>query len=315
MSDFFRNLSWRNNIVYIAFIFVFIFFSIYLSDAGFLTAGNLMSIARQTAMITIMAVAMTFVISTGEIDLSVGSTAALSAMTTALTLQAGMGIVAAAIVGLATGFIIGAINGLLVSRVLIPSFLVTLAMMEVGRGIAMWITGTAPVPILHDSYIFLFGSGDILGIPVLLIWTVIIAVIGFILLNKTPFGRQTLATGGNEKAALFTGIKTARIKLTVFIFTGTMAGLAGMLYAGRLEAGRYTFGQGDELSVITAVILGGTSLAGGVGTVIGTVIGSIMIGTINNGLILMGLDVSQQMIVLGIILILAVTFGKKSKSS
>ncbi|MFB4472938.1 ABC transporter permease [Virgibacillus sp. SK37] len=314
VSDFFRNLSWRDNIVYIAFIFVFIFFAISLSDAGFLTAGNLMSIARQTAMITIMAVAMTFVISTGEIDLSVGSTAALSAMTTALTLQAGMGMIAAIIVGLGTGLIIGAINGLLVSRVLIPSFLVTLAMMEIGRGLAMWITGTAPVPILHDTYIFLFGSGEVLGIPVLLIWTIIIAIIGFILLNKTPFGRQTLATGGNEKAALFTGIKTRRIKLSVFIFSGLMAGLAGMLYAGRLEAGRYTFGEGDELSVIAAVILGGTSLFGGVGTVVGTVIGSIMIGTINNGLILMGLEVSQQMFVLGVIIILAVAFGKKSKA-
>lgn len=311
-SNLIKDMNWRNNIVYIAFVFVVIFFSIFLSDAGFFTTGNLLNIARQTAMITVMAVAMTFVISTGEIDLSVGSTAALSAMTTALTLQAGFGVFAAALVGLGTGFIIGLINGLLVSKVLIPSFLVTLAMMEVGRGLAMWITGTAPVPILNDNYLFLFGSGDFLGIPILLIWTVIIAVVGYILLNKTPYGRQTLATGGNENAALFTGIKIKRIKLSVFIFTGLMASFAGMLYAGRLEAGRYTFGEGDELSVIAAVILGGTSLFGGVGTVIGTVIGSIMIGTINNGLILMGLDVSQQMFVLGVILILAVSFGKKS---
>ncbi|QDI91933.1 ABC transporter permease [Salicibibacter halophilus] len=312
LSKKFKILDWRQNIVYIAFILIFILFAITLNDQGFLTIENLLNIVRQTTVITIMAVAMTFVISSGEIDLSVGSIAALSSLTAALALQSG-GLILGIIVGLGTGLLIGLINGLLVSKFLIPSFLVTLAMMEIGRGLAMWITDTAPVPILNESYLFLFGNGTIFGIPNLLIWVIFIATIGYTLYNKTIFGRQTLATGGNVNAAKYSGVKTSRIKLLVFMGSGMMAGLAGMLYAGRLQAGRFTFGEGDELSVIAAVILGGTSLFGGIGTVIGTVIGSIMIGTINNGLILMGLDVSQQMFVLGIILILAVAFGRKAK--
>lgn len=315
MLNSISKFDWRQYIVYIAFIIVLIYFSITLRDADFLSQGNILNIVRQTAMITIMAVAMTFVISSSEIDLSVGSIAALAAITTALTMQAGLGMLAAVLVGLATGLVIGLINGFLVTKIAIPSFLVTLAMMMIARGLAMWISATAPIPILNDTYIFLFGSGDVFGLPILLIWTVIIASIGHVVLRKTVFGRQTLATGGNETASVFSGINTNRIKMIVFMASGLMAALAGMLYAGRLQAGRFTFGDGDELSVIAAVILGGTSLFGGVGTVVGTVIGSIMIGTINNALILQGLDVSQQMVVQGIIIVLAVAFGRKKKKS
>lgn len=315
MSNLFKSFDWRQYIIYIAFILVLIYFSITLSNEGFLTTSNLMNIARQTAMISVMGVAMTFVIASKEIDLSVGSVAALSAIMTALTMQAGLGVIAAVIVGLGTGVIIGFINGYLVTKISIPSFLVTLAMMMIARGLAMWVSGTAPIPISSESYIFLFGSGDILGIPILLIWTLIIAFIGHFILRKTTFGRQTLATGGNETAATFSGIKTMKIKIAVFMASGMMAALAGMLYSGRLQAGRFTFGEGDELSVIAAVILGGTSLFGGVGTVVGTIIGSVMIGTINNALILQGLDVSQQQVIQGIIIILAVAFGRKKKKA
>ncbi|WP_082830381.1 ABC transporter permease [Aeribacillus pallidus] len=304
--------DWRNYIVYIAFIGVLIYFSVTLYDEGFLSTSNLLNIARQTAMISIMGVAMTFVISTGEIDLSVGSITALSSLTAALALQAGFGLIGGLAAGLGTGLLVGLVNGFLVTKIAIPSFLVTLGMMEAVKGLAMWITNTAPVPIVHSTFNYLFGSGDIGPIPILLIWTVVITVIGHILLKKTAFGRQTLATGGNEIAAKYTGIKTNRIKFIVFLISGLMAGFAGLLYAGRMHSGRFTFGEGDELSVIAAVILGGTSLFGGVGTVIGTVFGSIMIGTINNGLIIMGLDVSQQMIIKGLIIILAVAFGRKT---
>jgi len=176
----------------------------------------------------------------------------------------------------------------------------------------MWVTQTAPVPIINETYVYIFGSGNIGSVPVLLLWTLVIVAIGHVMLKKTAFGRRVLATGGNPVAARYSGVNVQRTKLYVLIGSGLMAGLAGMLYAGRMHAGRYTFGEGDELSVIAAVILGGTSLFGGVGTVIGTVIGSLMIGTINNGLIIMGLDVSQQNIVRGLIIILAVAFGRKS---
>ncbi|RFU60050.1 ABC transporter permease, partial [Bacillus sp. V59.32b] len=307
-----KTFDWRDYIVYIAFVGVIIYFSVSLFDEGFLSTSNLLNIVRQTAMISIMAVAMTFVISTGEIDLSVGSITALASLTTALALQAGFGLFGGLIVGLGTGILIGLVNGLLITKAAIPSFLVTLGMMGIVRGIAMWTTDTAPVPIIDQTFNFFFGSGDLGPIPILLIWTLIAAMIGHVLLRKTPFGRQTLATGGNESAAKFSGVKTGKIKLLVFMGTGLAAGFAGILYAGRMQAGRFTFGEGDELSVIAAVILGGTALAGGVGTVVGTVIGSLMIGTINNGLIIMGLDVSQQMIVRGLIIILAVALGRKA---
>lgn len=307
-----KKFDWRNYIVYIAFIGVLIYFSISLNEDGFLSTDNLLNIVRQTAMISIMGVAMTFVIAAKEIDLSVGSITALSSLTAALALQAGFGLVGGVVAGVGTGILVGLINGLLITKAGIPSFLVTLGTMGVISGAAMWVTNTAPVPIIDPTFNFIFGSGDIGPIPILLIWTLIATVIGHILLKKTAFGRQTLATGGNESAAKFSGVKTWKIKLMVFVGMGMMAGFAGILYAGRMHAGRFTFGEGDELSVIAAVILGGTALAGGVGTVIGTVIGSLMIGVINNGLIIMGLDVSQQMMIRGLIIILAVAFGKKA---
>lgn len=307
-----KKLDWRNYIVYLAFIGVIIYFSISLYDEGFVTADNFLNIVRQTAMISLMGLAMTFVISTGEIDLSVGSITALSSLTAALALQSGLGLIGGVVVGLATGLLVGLVNGLLVTKVAIPSFLVTLGTMGIVKGLAMWITDTAPVPIVNSTFNFLFGSGNVGPIPILLIWTLVFTIIAHILLRKTSFGRQTLATGGNESAARFSGVNTLKIKLLVFLGSGLMAGLAGLLYAGRMHAGRFTFGEGDELSVIAAVILGGTSLFGGVGTVIGTVIGSLMIGTINNGLIIMGLDVSEQMMIKGTIIILAVAFGRKS---
>ncbi|GGG03023.1 ABC transporter permease [Paenibacillus abyssi] len=313
-TSFLKDFNWRQYIVYIAFIGVLIYFSVTLFDEGFLTTNNILNIIRQTAIISIMGVAMTFVISAAEIDLSVGSIAALSSLTSAMALESGFGIFGAIVAGLGTGLLIGLVNGLLVTKVIIPSFLVTLGMMGVTKGLAMWVTNTAPVPIINETFVFLFGSGDIGNIPVLLFWTLAAVVIGHIVLRKTAFGRRTLATGGNQNAARFSGVNVSRTKLYVFLASGFAAGLAGMLYAGRMHSGRYTFGEGDELSVIAAVILGGTSLFGGVGTVIGTVIGSLMIGTINNGLIIMGLDVSQQMIVKGLIIILAVAFGRKAIS-
>jgi len=306
------SIDWRKYMVYIAFVVVFIFFAVTLQDQGFLTTNNLLNIIRQTAIIAIMAVAMTFVIGAAQIDLSIGSIAALSALICALSLQAGIPIIFSSLIGLSTGVVIGLINGLLVTRLSIPSFLVTLGMMIIISGVAMWITHTAPVPILNDTYNFLFGGGSIGGIPILFFWMLVIAVIGHVILKKAPFGRKTLATGGNENAARFTGININRVKLLVMTASGAAAALAGMLYAGRMSSGRYTFGEGDEMSVIAAVILGGTSLFGGTATVIGSVIGSLMIGMINNGLIIMGLDVSQQNVVKGLIIILAVAFSKKA---
>jgi ribose transport system permease protein len=304
--------DWRQYVIYAGFVVIFIFFSIALNDKGFLDANNLLNIVRQTAMIAIMAVGMTFVLSAGEIDLSVGSIAGLTSVTTALAIS-NFGLIGGVFGGLLTGIVLGLANGLLTTRVGIPSFLVTLAMMGISRGTAMWVSNTAAIPILDKTYYFTFGSGNIGPVPVLLIWALIAAVIGHIVLRKTSFGRKMLATGGSETAARFTGIKTRDIKMQVLIISSLTAAFAGMLYAGRLRSGRFQLGEGDELSVIAAAVLGGTSLFGGFGSVVGSIMGALMIGLINNGLILMGLEFSQQLIARGVIILLAVTVARSRK--
>ncbi|MDG1117437.1 MAG: ABC transporter permease [Flavimaricola sp.] len=302
--------DWRQNIIYIGFAVIFLVFALTLNDKGFLNPNNLLNIVRQTAMIAVMAIAMTFVLSAGEIDLSVGAVAGLATVTVAMAISVA-GPVGGVIAGLATGIAVGCFNGWLTTRIGIPSFLTTLAMMGIAKGVAMWLSDTAAVPILSPGYSWLFGGGSIGPIPVLLFWMLILGALGQIVLRRTGFGRRVLATGGGEQAARFSGIDTAQIKFRVLVLSSTAAAIAGMLYAGRLQSGRFQLGEGDELSVIAAAVLGGTSLFGGKGTVIGTIVGAMMIGLINNGLILMGLEFSQQLIARGGIIILAVALSQK----
>jgi ribose transport system permease protein len=310
LGDRLRAVDWPRYVIYIGFVVVFALFAVLLGDSGFLSGNNLLNIFRQTATITVMAVAVTFVISAAEIDLSVGSVAGLSSVVAAMTV-AQFGLVAGVLAGLGVGVVVGVINGGLVTLLNIPSFLVTLGMLGIAVGVAQWITASAPQPILNDTFNFAFGGGNLGPIPVLLLWTAVFVVVGAVVLGKTAFGRQVLATGGNRIAADFSGINTARIKFWVLLGSSVAASVAGMLYAGRLESGRFQWGAGDELSVIAAVILGGTSLFGGRGTVVGTLFGALLIGLINNGLILAGLDVSQQQIVRGAIIILAVALARR----
>jgi len=307
-KNFINKIGAQYLIVYVAFVLIFVFFTLYLGST-FISLQNILNITRQTAMISIMAIAMTFVISSGVIDLSVGSIAAMSAMIAAIVLRETNNIFLALVCGLSMGALVGGINGVLITKANIPAFLTTLGMMGIVRGFAMWVTNTAAVPILNHNFNFIFGTGNLFGIPVLLYWTVLFGVIGYILFNKIPFGRHVLATGGNETAARFSGINTNRIKIMVMVMSGTFAAFAGILYAGRMQAGRFTFGQGDELSVIAAVIIGGTSMAGGTGAIIGAITGSLLMGMINNGLVLAGLTVAQQTIIRGIIIILATAIG------
>ncbi|WP_285244704.1 ABC transporter permease [Pseudarthrobacter sp. fls2-241-R2A-127] len=305
-----KELDWRRYVIYIGFVVVFLFFAVLLRDQGFLSPNNLLNIFRQTATITVIAVGMTYVIACAEIDLSVGSVAGLSSVCTAMALSQ-WGLVPGILAGLAVGLVVGSINGALVSLLGIPSFLVTLGMLGIAVGVAQWITASAPQPILNDTFNTLFGSGNFGPVPGLVVWSAIFVAIGAVVLNRTRFGRQVLATGGNRNAAEFTGINTKRIKFQVLLISGMVASVAGMLYAGRLQSGRFQWGSGDELSAIAAVILGGTSLFGGFGSIIGTLFGALLIGLINNGLILAGLDSSQQQVVRGAIIILAVALARK----
>lgn len=305
-----KRFEWRQNIIYIGFAAVFILFAVMLQDSGFSNPNNLLNIFRQTATISIMAVAMTYVIAAAEIDLSIGSVAGLSAVVTAMTIGS-YGLIPGILAGLAVGAVSGAISGGLVAWLKVPSFLVTLGMLGLVVGVARWITASAPVPIADQTFITIFGGGDLGPIPGLLVWVAVAVSIGAIVMNKTKFGRHVRATGGNLVAAGYTGVKTAKVKFMVLLISGVMASFAGMLYAGRLQSGRFQWGTGDELSVIAAVILGGTSLFGGRGQVVGSLFGALFIGLINNGLILAGLDVSQQQVVRGAIIILAVALSRK----
>jgi len=306
--------NWRQNIIYIGFVGIFIFFAITLGHKGFLDTNNLLNIVRQTAPIAIMAVAMTYVLAAGEIDLSIGAVAGLASVAAAMAMDVG-GVPLGILAGVATGLIVGVINGLISTRIGIPTFLTTLAMMGVAKGTSMWVSGTKAVPILSDGYNWFFGGGYVGPLPVLLFWMLIAAAVGHVVLRRTTFGRWVLATGGSETAARYSGVNTRNIKFKVLIISSFAAAIAGMLYAGRFQTGRFQLGEGDELSVIAAAVLGGTSLFGGKGTVVGSIMGALMIGLINNGLILAGLEFSQQLIARGAIIILAVAISQNRKST
>jgi len=306
----FTSIDWHRYVIYIGFVVVFVVFAVLLRDDGFLSSTNLLNIASQTATITVIAVAMTYVIGCAEIDLSVGSVAGLSSVCAAMAV-ANWGLVPGILAGLGVGVAVGAVNGGLVSLLSIPSFLVTLGMLGIAAGVAQWITDSAPQPILNATFNLTFGGGNFGPIPGLIVWSALFVVAGAIVLAKTRFGRQVLATGGNRTAAEFTGVNTKKIKFQVLMLSSVVAAIAGMLYAGRLQSGRFQWGEGDELSAIAAVILGGTSLFGGFGSVVGTLFGALLIGLINNGLILAGLDSSQQQVVRGAIIILAVALARK----
>lgn len=297
-----------NLIVYLGFVLIFAFFAVVLRDRGFLSPENLANIGRQTAMVTVMAVGMTFALSAGEIDLSIGSVVALSAMVAAMLLrdgQLGLAIVAA----LGVGVLAGLVNGLLTTKLRIPSFLVTLGMMSILVGLARITTNLEPVPITNQAFVFWFGSGDLGPVPVLLVWTAAFVLAGHVLLRATPFGRHVLATGGNRIAARYSGIDTDRIKVAALVISATCAAVAGMLFAGRLHGARYTLGETELMTVIAATVIGGTSLFGGRGSVIGALVGSLLVGVLNNGLLLLGLTVSEQLVARGAIIILAVALS------
>lgn len=304
-----KKINFRDYIVYISFAVVFLAFSILAYDKGFLKPSNLMNILRQTSMISVAAVGMTFAISAGLIDLSTGGVTAMSALTAALVLKHVDNIFLAVIAALAVGFVSGMLNGLVIAKVRIPAFLVTLGTSAIFTGIARVMTNLEAVPISNETFNNIFGSGDLGPISSLFIWTIVVTVMGHILYKKTSFGRAVLAVGGNEPAARYSGIKTQRIKMWAMVICALCAAFAGILYAGRTHGARYTLGETDSMNIIAAVVIGGTSFSGGKGTIIGAIIGSWVIGMLNNGLLLMGLSVSEQMIARGIVIIIAVSLS------
>lgn len=303
-----KNINISKCMVYIIFLVVLSLFAIFIGGS-FFSLNNILNIIRQTAVVSMIAVTMTFVIAIGEIDLSVGSTIGLSGLMAALVLQSTDNIPLAILAALAVGLVVGLINGLLIVALNLPSFLVTLGMQMVLVGTSMWITNTTAIPIGNTTFTFIFGGGSIGKLPLLLLWVLITGAVGYIVLNRTPYGKKVPAVGGNATSARYSGINVKKIVVYVFVYSSLMAALGGMLYAGRMSSGRYTFGDGLELDAIASVILGGTSMAGGNGSIVGAIIGSLLIGTINNGLMFFGLSTAQQTVAKGAIIILSVALS------
>ena len=308
-----RLMDLQRSVIYIGFLAIFLFFAATLHDDGFLTQRNLTNIVLQTAPATIMAIGLVFALSAGEIDLSFGSIVAVSALSAAVAMQNGP-MVLGVLAGLGAGIAIGALNGVLVAYLRLPSFLVTLATMGLFAGIARSMTDLRSIPVLNDTFTGIFGSGKLFSVPSLVIWTVVAVAVGHVVYRNTRFGAHVLAVGDNARAAQVSGIKVTRVRFYVLTLCGATAGLAGLLYAGRLQAAKYTLGESDLMTVIAAVIVGGTALNGGKGSVIGALLGSLLMGMLNNGLILMGLEVSDQMIVRGLIILVAVAVSLRDTS-
>ena len=283
-----------------------------IANSRFLSLANFMNIFQQVAVVAIAAFGMTWVILLGEIDLSVGSIIAVAGMVGAQSLALGTGFPAALLITIIAGAILGAVNGLLTARLLLPSFIVTLATMSIYRGLVSLPTGGAPLMISDPNWQAI-GASHFLGVP-LIIWILLVLfLLNHILLSMTVFGRQTYLTGGNREAALYSGIRVGRVKIIVFTLSGIMSAIAGILLSSRLYSAQTNAGVSYELDAIAAAVLGGTSLSGGVGTIPGTLIGALIIGVLNNGMNMLSIHYFIQLVVKGVVILVAVWLDVRAK--
>ena len=316
-----RLLSAREAGVFIALVVMCVFLSV--STEAFLSSRNLLNIGRQVSVLGIMAIGMTFVLITSEVDLSIGSIYALSGMATGILIVEQWQLIPAIIVGLALGALVGLINGVLSTYGKLPSFITTLGMLSVVRGVALLVTNGEPVTVNANSgslpdvlaqFEFL-GQGTLAGIPMQLVFFIIVAILGWVVLSLTTYGFRVYAVGGGVKAARVSGIKVFAVKIWAFIIMGILsavAGIVGLAFLPSAQAGRT--GVGLELDVIAATIIGGASLAGGEGTMLGTVLGVLIIGVLRNGLILLGISPFWQTTIIGLVIIIAVGIDKWTSS-
>ena len=312
----------------LALVVVLAFFSV--MAPNFLSAANFLIMFKHVAVIAILAVGMSFVILTGGIDLSVGSIAGLSGMIAGglilngLTLGA-FGVVIYPSIGmvivltLGLGAVVGAVNGLLVTRLGVAPFIATLGMLYVARGAALLLSGGATFPNLtgrpelgNQGFQHL-GAGTVLGLPVPVLILIVLAIAAAVLLSSTPFGRRIYAVGGNERAAVLSGVRVDRVKLAAYAISGFCAAMVGLIVASELVAAHPASGETFELSAIAAVVLGGASLAGGRGTILGAVVGACVIAVLGDGMVMMGVSEFWQMVIMGMVIVAAVVLDQLQK--
>lgn len=303
--------------IFIAFLLLSVILSF--SNQYFLTSGNISNILLQTSINGVLAIGMTFVILTRGIDLSVGSVVALAGIVSGslATTSATAGVLGAPYppyvalcAGILVGLACGTIVGIIVSRFAVPAFVATLGMLSAARGMTLIYGGGKPVPGLTPAFRFL-GTGDIFGIPMPVVILTIVFIVSWWVLNRTRFGRYIYAVGGNPHAAKTSGINVTRIRFLVYTISGALAGLAGMMLSARTGSALPQAGVAYELDAIAAVVIGGTSLSGGVGRVTGTLIGALIIGVMNNGLDLMGIQSYYQQVIKGALIVGAVMLDQK----
>ena len=303
--------------IFFAFLLLVVILSF--SNEYFLTAGNISNVLLQTSINGILAIGMTFVILTRGIDLSVGSVVALAGMVSAsfVTTSATAGIaggpypvILALAIGILVGVCTGALIGVIVSRFSVPAFVATLGMLSAARGLTLIYGGGKPVPSLIPAFRYI-GTGNVFGIPMPVVILAVVFVLSWWILTRTRFGRYIYAVGGNPHAAKTSGIDVVRIRFLVYVISGALSGLAGMILSARTGSALPQAGIAYELDAIAAVVIGGTSLSGGVGRVTGTLIGALIIGVMNNGLDLMGIQSYYQQILKGALIVGAVMLDQK----
>ncbi|MDO5540690.1 MAG: ABC transporter permease [Eubacteriales bacterium] len=310
MSRFQKNVKqyFKENLgILVALAAICIFLAVFPKTSGiFLSQKNIFNVLRQIAPNVFLSCGMVMVIILGGIDLSVGMVIALSGCFAAgCVSRYGLPIPAAFLIGILIGVAVGAFNGIWIAKTTIPPFIVTLASMNISKGLAQVYTGGSPVRVVNDEWQFL-GAGYVGPVPVPVILMAIVLIITAIIMNKTKLGRHIYAVGGNAQAATFSGINSGKVKFLVHTYSGLMAGLAGVVWASRMYSGQPTAGEGAEMDAIAAVVVGGTSMAGGSGKIGGMIIGAIIIGVLNNGLNLMNVNTSWQYCIKGIVILLAV---------
>lgn len=283
-----------------------------LLNPSFLSVNNLLNVLRQVSISALIAFGMTFVILTGGIDLSVGSTLALTGAVAASLLAGGTDPIIAMGLALMLGLLLGAVNGVIITKGKVAPFIATLATMTIYRGLTLVYTEGRPVSGLGDSLAFqMFGKGYFFGIPVPVITMIVAFAVLYFILHKTTFGRRVYAVGGNEEAAKLSGISPDRVKIAVYAITGLLAAMSALILTSRLNSAQPTAGEAYELDAIAAVVLGGTSLTGGKGWIFGTLVGALIIGVLNNGMNLIGVSSFFQQVVKGVVILLAVLIDRK----
>lgn len=294
------------------FSLIALFVILSIASPYFLTATNLSAVVRQTAVINIMALGMTLIIVSGGIDLSVGAILAFSGTVGAMAMSNGQPLWVGLLVGVACGLAWGWINGFLTTWLRIPPFIVTLGTLGIARGLTLIISGGLPIVGLPKELAFL-GEGRVFGLPFVLLVLLVCAAVTHVILHQTKLGRYTYAIGSNVHAAVYAGIPVSRYTIGVYAISGALCGLASMIETSRLMTGQPTAGQGYELQVIAAVVIGGGSLTGGEGSVIGTLIGAFIMGLLANGSDLLGINPYLQQAIIGAIIILAVALDEARK--